>query len=73
MIEKVSEIHFLGVIVDDKLTWKPHVAYIQNKMPKNISVLSKAKYVLDYKAMRILYCSLIMPYLSYCIEVWGNT
>lgn len=32
VIEKVSEIHFLGVIVDDKLTWKPCVAYIQNKM-----------------------------------------
>lgn len=44
----------------------------KKKASKNISVLSKAKYVLDYKATRIWYCSLIMAHLSYCIEVWAN-
>ena len=23
--------------------------------------------------MHILYCSLFLPYLTYCIEIWGNT
>lgn len=32
VIEKMSKIHFLGIIVDDELTWKPCVAYTQNKM-----------------------------------------
>ena len=29
--------------------------------------------VLDQKSLRILYCSLVLPYLNYCTEVWGNT
>ena len=29
--------------------------------------------MLDCEAMRILYFSLISPYLSYCAEVWGKT
>ena len=23
--------------------------------------------------MYILYCSLFLPYLTYCVEIWGNT
>lgn len=69
-ILKVSECRLLGVIMDDKLTWK-YIAHV--KSVNNISVLNKEKYVLDHKAMRILYCSLILPYFSYCVKAWGNT
>ena len=69
----VSEFRFLGVIIDDELTWKAHIAQVKSKVCKNIFVLNKAKYMLNYKAMRILYCSLILSYLGYCAAVWGNT
>lgn len=72
-IERVPEFRFLGVIIDEKLKWKSHIAYVKKKVSKNLSVLSKAKYVLNYEAMRILYCSMILPYFLYCLEVWGNS
>ena len=40
---------------------------------RSISVLSKAKHFLDHKSINILYNSLILPYLSYCAEILGNT
>ena len=72
-IEKVSEFKFLGITLDENLTWKSHVSYVKKKLSKNIFILNKVKYVLDCKTMRMLYCSLILPYLCYCAEVWGNT
>ncbi len=72
-IERVSEFRFLGVLIDEKFKWKSHIAYVRNKMCKNIAVLSKVKFMLNYKAMRSLYCSFILPYLMYCLEVWGNS
>ena len=36
-----------------------HIAQVKSKVSKNIFVLKKAKFMLNYKAMRILYCSLI--------------
>ena len=33
-ISKVSEIKFLGVLVDEKLSWKSHIAYISKKYQK---------------------------------------
>lgn len=31
------------------------------------------KDVLDYNALHIIYCSLILPFFSYCVELWGMT
>lgn len=28
--------------------------------------------MLEYKALRTLYCALVLPYINYCVEVWGN-
>ena len=35
--------------------------------------MAKAKHFLDNKSLHILFCSLVLPYLNYCTEVWGNT
>lgn len=72
-IERVFENKFLGVIIDEKINWKPHIKYTQTKLSRSISVLSKAKHWLDYESLHLLYCSLVLPYLNYCSEVWGNT
>ena len=37
-----------------------------------IAILNKVKYILNTRSMYALYCALIQPYLTYCVEVWGN-
>ena len=37
-----------------------------------IAILNKVEYVLNTKSMYALYCALILPHLTYCVEVWGN-
>lgn len=71
-IEMVEEIKFLGITIDCKLNWKTHINQIQKKISKNIYIINKIKYNVDYKSLHLLYCCLILPYLSYCIEIWGN-
>ena len=72
-INRVFETKFLGVIIDSKLNWKQHIAYVKTKLNKCIGVIYKASYVLDTNALRLIYCSLYLPYLSYCCEVWGTS
>uniref|UniRef100_A0A3B3I2D7 Reverse transcriptase domain-containing protein n=1 Tax=Oryzias latipes TaxID=8090 RepID=A0A3B3I2D7_ORYLA len=72
LIESVTEIKFLGVFIDDKLSWKPHIRHIQTKVSKSISIVNKSKHILGYNSRYLLYCSLILPYFAYCIEIWGN-
>lgn len=40
----LSELRFLGVIMDDGLTWKHLKAHVKTKVSKNISVLNKANF-----------------------------
>ena len=34
--------------------------------------MNRVKHVLTSSALYSLYCTLVMPYLTYCCEVWGN-
>lgn len=38
-----------------------------------MEILSKVKYFLKYNTMYTLNCVVVLPYLNYGIEVWGNT
>ena len=73
VIERVNCNKFLGVIIDSKLSWSDHVSYIRHKMSKNISVMHRVKWLLNNYALYMIYCTLVLPYISYCCEIWGNT
>jgi len=72
VIDRVSSTRFLGVLMDEKLNWHEHITMIRNKIAKGIGLLSRARKVLNVSSLITLYNSLILPYLMYCIEVWGS-
>ena len=65
-IPKVRATKFLGIVIDDRLNWKPHIQSVKSKLS---SILSK---LITTAGMYTLYCSLFQPYMSYCNEIWGN-
>lgn len=72
-IERVYETKFLGIIIDYQICWKPHIEYVKSKLSKIIGILYKTNAFLNTKSLHILYSFLVLPYLSYCAEIWGNT
>ena len=72
-IEQVSHTKFLCVIIDENITWREQIKTVETKVSKGIAYLYKTKDVLDIQALRMLYKSLVEPYMSYCCEIWGNT
>ena len=43
------------------------------KVAKNLGILYKLKYFLDSSVLKNLCLTLVLPYLTYCCEIWGNT
>ena len=72
-IDRVYSSKLLGALIDHKLNWKKHVSLIKAKVSTTIAVVYRARYVLDKKCLFMLYCALVLPYISYCCEVWGST
>ena len=34
---------YIGVIINDKITWIPHITYVKNKVSNGIGILFKAR------------------------------
>ena len=69
---EVESTKFLGVFIDNKLKWDKQIKHVQSKISKSISILFRVKDLLDTSALLTLYNSLVLPYLTYCVEAWGK-
>ena len=72
-IEQVKETAFLGVVLDEHLSWKLHISQVARKISKSIGVINRARFFLPKPCLKTLYYCLVYPYLHYCIIVWGST
>ena len=50
-LEEVKSAKFLGVIIDNKLTWNMQIKNVQSKIAKSISIMYKVKYLLGYSSI----------------------
>ena len=58
--------------MDSELNWKSHISFVENKIKRSISILSKLRYYINLSTLKNLY-SLIYRFLIYGILVWGYT
>ena len=72
-IERVQQTKFLGITLHQNLSWTAHINAINSKVSKTIGILYKARQYLEISTLRLLYNSLILPYLQYCTIVWAST
>ena len=69
-IKQTNAIKFLGIQIDEHLRFDKQIESICNKISKTIGILYKLNKFMPINILKTLYDSLIMPYLSYGIELW---
>ena len=62
---------FLGMMVDECLTWNAHVGNLYSKIRANKMLLVNAKHLLPTDALRKIYFAHIYTHLTYSLVVWG--
>ena len=72
-IERVSSIKFLGVMLDEHLSWKDHIKIVENKLAKNIGLLYHVNQYLNESSLKTVYFSYIHSYLNYANIAWAST
>ena len=72
-IKRESSIKFLGVMIDENITWRKHIELVENKMSKLIGILYRASPYLDRKSLKSIYFSFIHSYVNYCNIAWAST
>jgi len=69
-IQKTDSIKYLGVIIDNKLSWKPQIRSLCGKFSQACGVACKIRHFSDMKILRLIYFSLFHSHLQYCIIDW---
>jgi len=70
-ISPEDNLKYLGVL-DNKLSWKPHVQKVKTQLPTACGILSKLKHYTSPPVLKVVYNSLIHPYLNYSVLNWGR-
>ena len=71
-IERMAHFNFLWLVLDRQLNWKKHLDHISLKISKIIGILHRLKSVYPETGLSLLYNTLIVPHLTYCILSWGS-
>ena len=71
-IKRTSTAKFLGVIVDEQLSWEPHITALRRKLNYASATLCKIRDSIPKSLHLDLYHTLFESHLSYCISVWGE-
>ena len=71
VIQRVTEFDFLGLLIDETLSWKPHINKISNKISRVLGIMNRLKNSLPQRVLLLIYNSLVVPHINYCITVWG--
>ena len=66
-LTRVESLRFLGIIVHEHLSWKPHMELLLQKIRINSAVVRRIQHYLNQKILLLLYNSVVKSHLQYCI------
>ena len=66
-IDVVEKFVFLGLNINKNLYWKNHIDCISIKISKTIGIMKRLKHVIPFDVLVMLYNTLILPHINYCI------
>ena len=69
-VESTNDIKLLGVNIDEHLVFSKHISDICVKASQRIGVLGRLRNLIPTEAKLLLYKTSIMPYLTYCHDIW---
>ena len=64
---------FLGVFIDENVSWKQQSKILTNKISKSIAILYKSRDALSKQCLKQLYFSFTHSYVNYANIAWANT
>ena len=69
-VTRSDRVKYLGVWVDEGLTWKDHVEAVRRECCEGLAKLRRLRDSLPAATKRKVYAACVLPHLDYCSVVW---
>ena len=70
-VDRVRTHRYLGVEIDDTLTWHSQIDQIVKKVSAGLAILKRTRALVPRDILINMYNALVVPYFDYCSPVWG--
>ena len=71
-IEEKEYTKYLGILIDNKLSWNYHIKHTNLKISKGIGILTKLRRYLSKNVLRTLFYAFVQPHIDCGLLVWGS-
>ena len=71
-IYESKKIKYLGLILDERLSWKAHINELGKTLARSVGILYKLRGNCPEYILKSIYFSLFQSHISYGLLVWGN-
>ena len=72
IINNIAETKFLGMLLDEHMTWTSHINNLILKITRNSNMLKLNQSLMPTDAKLQIYHAHIASHIQYCILIWGN-
>lgn len=71
-IQKVASTKYLGILIDQTLSWHSHIELVISRIRKLKWIFKSLRQVMTSTLLRKIYVALAQSVITYCIPVWGG-
>ena len=72
MISNSRQTKFLGIWLNDNLSWESHIHQLTLKLKRNLMLLKRSRNFLTKNALTLIYYGHFQSHLKYGILLWGS-
>ena len=72
-IKTTTKTKYLGINLEEHLTWSQHIKLLKSKLSRANGLLSKIRYYTSQELLRTIYYALFDSHVRYGCQIWGHS
>jgi hypothetical protein len=71
-ISAISNYDYLGLTIDQYMTWTNHISKVSRKISFFVYQLKRIRHAINRKTLEMIYFAYIKSHLTYLLPIWGS-